>query len=137
MWRLSIGAHIGNICIFLMLYKSYKLHVHWHSNTMLSAMTNIAFLWSYYNMICNKEEYRSNYIPYMCVCWILLTIMLSLIDLSHSYTNKNKGLVCTFLSSRCSRSLQAYDRTGIWKQRRCLFKGIICNICIPIFQYSE
>ena len=53
-------------------------------------------------LISLLEEYTSTSYSHIKneaqITFKVLNIMLYLIDLSHSYTTKNKGLLCTFLS---------------------------------------
>ena len=66
----------------------------------MSILGTYSFYGTYYNVIYN-EEYRSNYsvkesmdIVWLLLCYLWLTC--------HIRTQtQNKGLVCTFLSSRC------------------------------------
>ena len=66
----------------------------------MSILGTYSFYGTYYNVIYNKE-YRSNYsvkesmdIVWLLLCYLWLTC--------HICTQtQNKGLVCTFLSSRC------------------------------------
>ena len=93
----------------------------------MSILGTYSFYGTYYNVIYN-EEYRSNYsvkesmdIVWLLLCYLWLTC--------HIRTQtQNKGLVCTFLSSRCIPNKHLIYIVGIEQWTICWLPRYILSL---------